>query len=323
MIVIVSNRQDHTADFLIVELLRRRAPFVRLNTEDFAEQILFRWSIGCPGVDRIEFSSGRTVPLEDIRAIWYRRPVAARLSDSDARARQFSSTENQAALDGMLASLTNCNWVSHPHNIRRAELKLLQLRVAEQLGFALCPTIVSNSAKDAQEFLRSTPGRIIYKPLRAARLIGENHVEFIYTNVLSVEDTHAIDTISGCPVLLQAYADKSVELRITVIGTEVFAIELHSQQTVAGRDDWRRVAASELIHVEHKLPVHVRTLCIDLVSNLGLRFGAIDMVLTPSGDYVFLEINPNGQWAWLQQLMPSVPLRETLADLLMSNSMGM
>ena len=105
-----------------------------------------------------------------------------------------------------------------------------------------------------------------------------------------------------------------VELRITVVGKNVFAAEIHSQQKEATRHDWRRDALA-LEHRNHPLPDDIKLKCIQLAKTFGLEFGAIDMILTPDGRYVFLEINPNGQWAWIEETT-GLPISEALIELL-------
>jgi glutathione synthase/RimK-type ligase-like ATP-grasp enzyme len=103
-----------------------------------------------------------------------------------------------------------------------------------------------------------------------------------------------------------------------VIGKRVFAVAIDSQSQKEARHDWRRSEVQQLPHSPFTLPVDIESKCVDLVEALGLAFGAIDLVLTPEGEFVFLEINPNGQWAWIQQVCPTMPLREALADLLIA-----
>jgi glutathione synthase/RimK-type ligase-like ATP-grasp enzyme len=56
-------------------------------------------------------------------------------------------------------------------------------------------------------------------------------------------------------------------------------------------------------------------MCLRLVQGLGLEFGAIDLIRTPDGRYVFLEVNGNGQFLWAEELS-GVKVSEALADLL-------
>jgi glutathione synthase/RimK-type ligase-like ATP-grasp enzyme len=101
--------------------------------------------------------------------------------------------------------------------------------------------------------------------------------------------------------MFQGHIPKKFELRITVVDHEVLAAEIHSQSTQRTRLDWRHYDHSHTPHRIHQLPERVRRACLDMVSRLGLRFGAIDMIVTPDDRYVFLEINPNGQWLWAEQ----------------------
>ena len=68
--------------------------------------------------------------------------------------------------------------------------------------------------------------------------------------------------------------------------------------------------------------MHYRTTSVSfvlLVRRLGLHYGTIDMVLTPDGRYVFLEINPNGQYLWIEK-QSGLPITEAVCDLLARES---
>jgi hypothetical protein len=319
MIIIVTNRRDHTADFLILELQERQADYVRFNTEDFPQHVQVVWQIDDMGFGGYFSFPKARVDFKDIRSVWYRRPVppvpSAEIDDSVAY--EFALAESQASLDGVWRSL-DCFWVSHPDSLRKAELKLYQLKAAAQSGFHLWPTILTNSPETAKAFYHDQDGKVIYKPLRRGRLVRDETVSLIYTNPIGPAEAERLDRVVYAPSLFQRYVPKLVEIRATVIGDKVFAVEIHSQDHADSRHDWRRGDTALLRHELHLLPPEVEFKCAALVRALGLAFGAIDLILTPAGEYVFLEINPNGQWAWIQQLCPKIPLREALADLLIS-----
>lgn len=239
----------------------------------------------------------------------------------DPVAYEFALTESQASLDGIWRT-QDCFWISHPDNLRKAEFKLYQLKVAAQVGFRLWPTILTNNPEAAQAFYCDQGGKIVYKPLRRGRLVRDQKVSLIYTNPVAPTEAEELSRVIYTPSLFQRYVPKRVEIRVTVIGTKVFAVEIHSQDRADTHHDWRRGDTSKLLHKPHSLPLDVETKCLALVRALGLAFGAIDLVLTPENEYVFLEINPNGQWAWIQQLCPEIPLRETLADLLIGGELS-
>jgi glutathione synthase/RimK-type ligase-like ATP-grasp enzyme len=323
MIIIVTNRQDHTADFLILELQKRQVDYVRFNTEDFPQHVRVVWKIDDAGFGGY-FSFPRTrVDFRDIQSVWYRRPVPPIPSSDiqDPVAYEFALAESQASLDGIWRSL-DCFWVSQPDNLRKAEFKPYQLKVAAQIGFQLWPTMLTNSPDAARAFYHHQDRRVVYKPLRRGRLVRGESVSLIYTNPIGLPEAESLGRVMYAPSLFQRYVPKRVEIRVTVIGNKAFAVEIHSQARADSQHDWRRGDTPRLRHELHLLPSEVEFKCVALVRALGLAFGAIDLVLTPEGEYVFLEINPNGQWAWIQQLCPEIPLRETLAHLLISGELS-
>jgi len=203
--------------------------------------------------------------------------------------------------------------------IRQAQLKAAQLGIAGALGFELPPTLFTNSPEEFLQFYRQHNGNIVSK------LAGFSFFDTVgatftrYTEVVSPRDVSYARSVQYCPVIFQAYVPKRVELRITVVGQQVFAAEIHSQATNHTRHDWRRYDLYQTPHAVHELPQEVAEMCVRLVEQLGLCYGAIDMVLTPDGRYVFLEINPNGQYLWIEGLT-GLPISDAICDLLLSGS---
>lgn len=118
------------------------------------------------------------------------------------------------------------------------------------------------------------------------------------------------------PYLFQALAPKRYDIRVTVIGDEVFAARIVSQVRPESMVDWRKARPGALKHEVEDLPAAVAQRCVELCRHYGLAFGAIDLALRPDGGYTFFELNPNGQWAWVEQ-RTGLALRSRLADLLL------
>ena len=319
MILIVTNKTDYTADFLILGLKERGVGFFRFNTEEFPKTIELILDISNNNIEGQLKAHNRVIDLAEIQSVWYRRPVASDPSEKiqGEAEREYIITESRETLEGLWRILHGF-WVSHPDNLRAAESKLYQLKVASDLGFAIPQTLVTNSPAVAEAFYRTHSNQIICKPQRQGQISRRENVSLIYTNMVEEQHTEHFSSVQFAPVLFQPYVPKAIEIRVTVVGLRVFAVELHSQEVEHARFDWRRVDASELHHQAHRLPLDIETKCISLVRTLGLSFGAIDLILTPESEYVFLEINPNGQWAWIQQLCPDIHIREALIDLLIS-----
>lgn len=318
MILIVTNKSDYTSDYLILELNRRAIEYARFNTEDFPTQSRLNYTIEQSGLRGSLKLPDKTIDLSDITSIWYRRPARAIPHSDiiDPAAKDFVISESHETLSG-LWRLLQCFWVSHPDNLQVAESKPYQLKVASSLGFTIPETLITNQEILVKEFSEIySKNKIIYKPLQHSRIYRGEKVSLIYTNLIHPEQLEKPENIQYSPSLFQPYIPKKLEIRVTVVGSTVFAVELHSQEIPETRHDWRRVNSRQIKHIQHTLPSNIEQKCISLVETLGLAFGAIDLILTPDNDYVFLEINPNGQWAWIQQTLPEVDIRDALIRLL-------
>ncbi len=226
----------------------------------------------------------------------------------------FAEQEAKSTIMG-LWEILDCVWVNHPERNRVAELKIKQLMVANEVGLEIPKTIITNDPEEAEIFFRKTKSEgVIIKRLGGGIVLDGNQGSAIYTSLVSEADINDIGRVRYTPTLFQEYIQKDVELRITVVGNKVFPIEIHSQKSERAKFDWRRDTLN-LLHREHLLPEDVKQKIINFVHKLGLNFGAIDMILTPNGRYVFLEINPNGQWGWIEDLT-GLPISDSIINLL-------
>jgi glutathione synthase/RimK-type ligase-like ATP-grasp enzyme len=140
-----------------------------------------------------------------------------------------------------------------------------------------------------------------------------------YARLVRPRDLVHFQDVQLCPLVVQAYVRKTLEVRVTVVGSDVFAAEIHSQATRRTLVDWRRYDRTNTPHAVHTLPPEIAERCLGLVRAMGLAYGAIDLVLTPEGHYVFLEINPNGQYMWIEHLT-GLPITDRLVRLLVERA---
>jgi hypothetical protein len=320
MILILTEPDDVHADAVIERLKQRRAEWFRFNPADFPARANVSLGFEPDGRTRALLRTAETtIDLTRLRSVWYRRPqppVPHEQITNDA-VRSFVAEDCLVFLRDLWHTI-ECRWLpGNPMTIRAAELKAAQLRIAGELGLELPPTLVTNEPDEFLDFYRQHKGNIVTKLAGTSfhRSFGNHHMRF--TEVVSRRDLGHVSSIRHCPVILQAYVPKRLELRITVVGQQVFAAEIHSQETHHTRHDWRRYDLDHTPHVAHDLPPDVREKCVRLVERLGLTYGAIDMILTPDGRYVFVEINPNGQYLWIEQ-KTGLPISEAVCDFLMN-----
>jgi hypothetical protein len=271
------------------------------------------------GAERFADRAADAVDLARVATIWKRRPdvVTPHESVTDPLCRKYIVEEGEATLYSLWESLP-CRWVpSLPGIERRAESKFWQLQLAAELGFEIPPTLISNSPREVIEFYRQHQGRIISKLITRA---FKDHVwdEFFrLTEPVTRRDISCLSAVRYSPMVFQAYVPKQLEVRITVVGARVFAAELHTQYSHRTKHDSRRYDHFQTPIRIHELPPELSARCVQLIRRLELCYGTIDLVLTPDNRYVFLEVNPNGQYLWTER-GTGLPITSAVADLLMS-----
>ncbi|MDB4926598.1 hypothetical protein [Mucilaginibacter sp.] len=303
MILIVTHKNDFTADFLINKLNNSHVSYRRLNCEDILKQP-YKFNIN-KGL-YYEF-----LGEQKYTAVWFRRTKLPDFSDLLHYEKLYLLNETESFLKGLF-TIIDAKWLSDPFAVYKAEYKLLQLRTAESVGFTIPNTLITNSKEDLLEFYEQCDRNIIIKPIGQTRLTQKDSIQFIYTNKLTPDLLEEISQYDLTPCIYQANIEKDYELRITVVENKVFAASIDSQVDPDTITDWRRKSKA---FVKIEIPQEVELMCVNLLKALNLKFGAIDMVKTKSGKYIFLEINPNGQWAWIES-ETNLQISEAIIDFL-------
>jgi glutathione synthase/RimK-type ligase-like ATP-grasp enzyme len=316
MVLVVTNRDDLTADWLLIELQRRGAKFARFNTEDYPRDVALSWSPAGHATLRLP---DENVALDEVQAVWFRRPLVPQAPEGvDDELAMWAVREAQEALDGLWRTL-DARWVNHPDANLLAGCKPEQLRRAARAGFDVPRTLVTNDAEQLHAFAMSCDSQLVCKPLYDGWVASARTDRVFWTTKFDFADADDFDDLGGEPYLFQALVPKRYDVRVTVIGNDAFAVAIGSQEVRGSEIDWRRGAAEHLEHRVEALPLALERRCVDFVSGYGLAFGAIDLARRPDDGYTFFELNPNGQWAWLEQ-RTDLPLRARLADLLLEGT---
>ena len=299
-ILLVTTKVDVTADYVVLALEKRAADFYRLNTEDLPEAVKSSFEISKDSAAWRWNCFEDEVELSDVRAVWFRRHRLPLLDAAlDSGVRDFCLRECDWFLRGALLA-SNVRWMSFPPAVAAAEAKLFQLMVARDIGFTVPQTVFTNDGSKALAFAEAC-GFLIAKSIRVGYIDDGAHGLEIFSNLITAKDLREQEeSIRLAPVIFQEFIDKAFDVRVTVVADQIFAARIESQVVESARIDWRRSDTDTLPHARMELPSDLALRCVDLVRRLGLEFGAIDFVVDRAERYYFLEINPNGQWAWLQ-----------------------
>lgn len=299
MLLIITNSTDTTADYLVKRFYRLALPFVRFDTDTCLGSLRFEYRNSQP---RIQLD-GITFSPSDFTNVWYRRPERVRLPRIDSSPESdFSRSEWSAAIEGFFAHIPVERWMNHPAREAVASHKVQQLSRAQEIGFAIPDTLVTQEPTELRKFFKLHSGRVIAKPMSIGHISrkGDGVDSLIFTNRVSFEDVVNCDELTECPTLFQAEIQKHSDIRITVVDGEINAVELTAQDPDGHqRCDIRRNHMEDVQHTSIQLPEVIRERVLALVRSYGLRYSAIDMAVSDRGDWIFFEINPNGQWAWM------------------------
>lgn len=317
--MIFSNKTDEHIELVTTHFKKLDVDYICFNAEDFPENIDIELTTNSSGFDGKIIIRDKTLKFSQIGSIWYRRPEAPKWEKEklfvNKQATRYALNQRRVVLHG-LYQILKCFWVSIPQNIKRAESKIFQLQVANSLGFEIPRTLITNRLQKVREFYQAfKKDGVVTKTIAPGLFNQKGKIYGIFTNIITATDLRHGKELKVVPSMFQQNIQKKIELRITVIGRKVFTAEIHSQDSHKTRLDWRHYDFDLVKHCVHKLPREIHDKCVKLVRTLELQFGAIDMIITPKNKYIFLEINPNGQWGWIEQLT-GLSISKALADLL-------
>jgi MvdC family ATP-grasp ribosomal peptide maturase len=313
----------HSGDFynidLVAEALTRRGarPF-RLNTDRFPTSVKLSAHLEDDRTTQLITDEGKQVFTSEICAVWARKLWMPQMdADLDERFREMCVRESVAALEGFLDALHDAFWVNDIQRERAAENKQRQLRLAAQAGLRIPRTLVTNDPLAARQFFIETEGRMVAKLLRPLTVSMNAPTLFVYTSQVSEEDLASAETLRHSPMVFQELIPKARELRVAWVAGEAFTGALDASGTSRGQTDWRLAQPEECRWQTAELPDEVSCGLQSLMSGLGLVFGAIDLICTPTGEYVFLEVNPSGEWGMLERDL-GLPIADAIARTLLS-----
>lgn len=254
---------------------------------------------------RVAHATSGPVDLSRASAVWWRRPQLVSLDAvTDPDARGFTYGEWHEALYG-LWQLLDCPWMNPPPEDERASRKAGQLAAAARLGFRVPDTLMTSDAAEARAFIaRHGVGRTIYK------IFSATHQVWRETRLVQEADLPLLDALRVAPVIFQEYVPAVADLRITVVGDEVYPMAIDTRGTRYEVDF--RVSLQEAVVTRWDLPAEVVDAIHRLMAHFGLVYGAIDMRVTEGGDYYFLEVNTAGEFLFAEHRC-GLPLTDAVA----------
>lgn len=313
-VLILAAERDVSADRMVRALDDRGVPVFRADLGWFPRKLTLDAELrDGQWVGRLA-TSHREVDLQEVRSVWYRSPSAfcfpAGMSDTE---RRHAHHEAKLGVGGVLGALAVL-WVNHPSRHADAGYKPRQLVAAARAGLNVAPTLVTNDAAAVRRFAaQCAADGAVTKMLGAPAISELGGRRVALTERLSrtrLADLRGVDLTAH---QFQRWAPKRLESRVIAIGDEVYAVAIHGG-SAAAYVDWR-ADYDALSYERIDPPVEVQHGVGTVMAELGLVYGAFDFVIGPDGSWTFLEVNPGGQFGFVED-GADVPLTASLADLL-------
>jgi hypothetical protein len=309
MIGIITVHEDVHALAVMRELIRRGYTDCKIIAVDKIRSIhRLALRIGIGGVTaKIATEDGSAIRASDLRVLWLRRPTADQLDLFENEPRTTAdliNNECRGAIAGLLGTGVEGRWISTIEATVRASDKLVQLNAAHSCGFRIPETLVSQSQSEVAEFFHRFNGKVIVKPIVGVQ--GPILLTRFMGNPLELDEA----SFEVCPGLYQEFISGTRHIRLNCFGNRSFAASIDTEDL-----DWRP---------NLNVPIHAWRVSDDLhcrvrrvLDHLGLEMGIIDIKEAPSGELIWLEVNPQGQLLFLESLT-NEPLASHFADFLLS-----
>lgn len=290
--LIISSTIDYATDFICIELEKRNKVYLRVNRDQFSNyKICF---------DFLDESmtiviNKRTYVIKNstLRAVYFRAPVFYRESGKSLTLEEQLYRSQWSSFVRNLIIFDKAKWINHPVSTYRAENKMLQLKVAKEVGLVIPDTIVSN---DNNITLKT--GKYVIKALDTPFFHEKGDELFTYTTEISSEEFNDIE-LSQAPVFIQTCLENKIDIRVTVIGNSLFAVKiLEDDKGIKG--DWRKTKKENLTYIPIELPEDIKIKIKEYMKKMDLSFGGMDLALCMD-KYYFIEVNPTGEWSWLMK----------------------
>jgi len=290
-VLFVTNKDDLAIDFLIYKFKDKGIEYMRLNSEDIVNVSAYY------DLQATNLKYGDDLyNLNNLKSVYFRRAPTIFPNSIEYNDTTFINRERKDFLEGLYCSL-DVKWINPLFSTYKAERKIYQLTTAKRVGFSVPPTVVSNNPSEVMSFI-GEQGECIIKPICHGLQVTREGAFSIYTSETKNIKILDKNLLFECPAFIQKRINNYRDIRATVVGKEIFAVEIETDEEI--KTDWRKPGLKKKYTI-HNLPDCIKELMFKLHDELDLIYSAFDFILTPDGEYFFLETNPAGEWVWLER----------------------
>jgi glutathione synthase/RimK-type ligase-like ATP-grasp enzyme len=284
---------------------------------------IFSHNQGQPSTIKINQGS-TTILIDDVRAALVLQPIFPLFSTTAQEFSQelkfwfFTWRESMEGIyavlerNGVLLNHSVSNAMAHQNKIRYISAPLTRLLKQPK-------TIISNNRETLLKFFESSHQPVILKTLHQMQLSLDGEPTMLLASLVQHDDFVDFGKTNECPVFLQEYIEKIYDVRLTIVGNQIFTCKIDATQSDAGRVDWRAYDLANTPHTPYFLPKNIAEEIINICTQLTIDYATIDICVNHKGEYYLLDINPFGKYLWIEHAI-GTPITDAIARFLIKKS---
>lgn len=314
MLLIQTNTNEPSSDHVIHWLQHYAVPFCRIN--ESCKIDLLNFDIEKPISIQIhypELNTVTTLNLSEVSSYWYRRgrlvlnilPITFIATFDPEQNSLLNDIGNyvhdeQEKIPDLLNVLFEQKNGVGKYSDNKAINKLYNLRVANDLGIAIPASTLCKHAQDLKIFVEKHGEAILKGIDRNGFKILDNYSLGEYAFLIDVSSDFSKLPETGAYTLVQEHIKKTADLRIFYLDGKIYSTAIFSQNDPQTRIDFRRYNNENPNRIQpFKLPDEEEEKIRRLMKKLDYKTGSIDYIYSGDKRFVFLEVNPIGQYGFI------------------------
>jgi glutathione synthase/RimK-type ligase-like ATP-grasp enzyme len=302
-VVLLTSRYDLDADLLQVYLNAEGYASIRLNCESFPSEFLSHLYGDGAVTSTLRDEAGRSYPFEPKVVVYRHFHHFSQICNRENGETLLEASQRRQMAENLEEHFCHARWINHPHAVRRCRNRLLQLQLANRSGLVTPNTLITNDRTEAESFVRANDS-VIAKAIDHHGVRGDNTLHNFYGRLIT-GPTEAGFINRDNPVLLQKYSPKIAEIRAYAIDKTVVAVRIEAKASTKLPVDIHMMPLESYGYSLCELPPAILRGCLELTAALQLTYAAIDFIQLEDQTLVFLEVNPGGDWAWIDSQVES------------------
>jgi glutathione synthase/RimK-type ligase-like ATP-grasp enzyme len=311
-VLILTKKMDIESDLLGIQFLKNGIDYAKITEEDIPLNFHFEFKIGKFNDSLLRLGNRKFNP-DEIKIVLFRYFDPKFLNYYSGRVYQMYFAQQWYQAFNCLSISLNALWINNPQRTFDSENRLNQLQVAHRLGFSIPETLITNEIEAATKFFKRFRRSTIVKVLHHHDIYLNQRSYRFLTNNIEASHLPKLNELTYAPVIFQKKIENDSEIRVTVVNDKTFSCRISTVKEKRNFSDLHKIKEKELIFSEINLGKKIEKLCIKLNRRLGLLISSIDFVQAKNGELYFLEINPIGDWNWIEK-HTNLPITKSIFD---------